>query len=97
MTRNINPVTAFPLLRVPRYMYSIYFGGLSRGLRDPKRTIFPAVTGQNTLDEAVLTACRHIMNEILHMQETMHCAHCARITAHCNTRASIPASIHTRR
>ena len=35
----------------------------------------PAVTGQNTLDEAVLTACRHRMNEILHLQETMHCKH----------------------
>ena len=27
------------------------------------------------------------MNEMLHLQETMHCKHCARITAHCNTRA----------
>ena len=83
MTRTINPVTAFPLLRVPRYGCL----GLSRGLRDPKRTICPAVTGKNTLDEAVLTACRHSMNEMLHLQEKMHCKHCARITAHCNTRA----------
>ena len=46
--------------------------GLSRherGLRDPNRTICPATTGQDTLDEVVLTACRHGMNEILHLQE----------------------------
>ena len=43
--------------------------GLSRherGLRDPNRTICPATMGQDTFYEAVLTACRHGMNEILH-------------------------------
>ena len=66
-----------------------------REARDPNRTICTPCTVLNTFNSAMLTTCRHKMNEALHLQERVHIKHCKqppRITAPVHA-TPIPTSV----